>query len=188
MTVTLWENGWWHNARKVPSPHFDARPDAHDISLLVLHNISLPPGQFGSGDVEAFFTGHINSSAHPYFESIAHLRVSAHFFIRRDGEVVQFVATGARAWHAGVSSFQGRERCNDYSLGIELEGSDDTPFNSAQYHQLVQLSTDILRAFPRITLERIVGHQHIAPERKTDPGPFFDWDHYRRALCASNNR
>ena len=183
-----WQDGCWRGARQVRSRHCDARPDRNDISLLVLHNISLPPGQFGTPYVEAFFTGQLPVSADPYFSTIADLRVSAHFFIRRDGEIVQFVSTHDRAWHAGVSSFQGRERCNDFSIGIEIEGSDDCAYLDAQYAQLVALTLAIVAEYPAITLERITGHQHVAPQRKTDPGSFFDWDRYRRMLSTSWTR
>lgn len=184
MTTSPWQNGWWHKARVVRSTHCDRRPDPSDISLLVIHNISLPPGKFGGADVEDFFTGKLERDADPYFSTIAHLRVSAHFFIRRDGEVVQFVSTEQRAWHAGVSSFDGRERCNDFSIGIELEGSDDCAFTDAQYLQLSALTQDIMALYPAISSARISGHQHIAPIRKTDPGPFFDWGRYRASLSA----
>ncbi len=185
---SAWHTGWWAEARAVHSPHCDARPDPEDISLLVLHNISLPPGQFGQSHVEDFFSGRLNVAAHPYFATIASMRVSAHFFVRRDGEVLQFVSTHDRAWHAGQSSFQGRERCNDFSIGIEIEGSDDCAFTDVQYERLADLSQAIIVQHPLITLERITGHQHIAPLRKTDPGPFFDWDRYRRTLFALQTR
>lgn len=158
------------------------RPEGGDISLLVIHNISLPPGQFGSGCVQRFFCGRLDHAAHPYFSGIAGLRVSAHFLIERNGSVTQFVSCLHRAWHAGQSSFAGRDDCNDFSIGIELEGTDDQPFTDAQYESLLELSQALTRAYPLITRERITGHEHIAPGRKTDPGPFFDWHAYLTRL------
>jgi len=173
---------WLPGVRHTPSPNFDQRPDAHDVDLLVIHNISLPPGQFGGDAVEAFFLNRLDPSAHPYFAQIAELRVSAHLFIRRDGSVQQFVALDQRAWHAGLSNFCGRERCNDFSIGIELEGTDDTDFDDRQYQALAGLTRQIRRLYPAITRERIVGHSDIAPQRKTDPGPCFDWPRYLASL------
>ena len=167
-----------------PSPHFDHRPDGTDISLLVIHNISLPPGQFGSGDVIKFFQGDLDAKAHPFFQEIKDLRVSAHCFVDRQGTVTQFVDFKHRAWHAGVSSFQGRQRCNDFSIGIELEGTDTEAFTDAQYLSLVQLAKNIIEQYPQITLGRIVGHSDIAPGRKTDPGEAFDWCRFRRLLAS----
>lgn len=158
------------------------RPEGGDISLLVIHNISLPPGQFGSGCVQQFFCGRLDHAAHPYFSGIAGLRVSAHFLIERNGSVTQFVSCLHRAWHAGQSSFAGRDDCNDFSIGVELEGTDDQPFTDAQYESLLELSQALARAYPLITRERITGHEHIAPGRKTDPGPFFDWHAYLTRL------
>lgn len=186
-----WQEGWWQHASVLPSAHCHARPEvgplnaAADVSLLVIHNISLPPGEFGGGFVQDLFTGQLNCDQHPYFEQLRGLRVSAHFFIERSGGVIQFVAVDQCAWHAGVSSFQGRERCNDFSLGIELEGVDDLAYTAEQYAALQILSLALLRRFPALSLERITGHQQIAPGRKTDPGPAFSWDDYRRALCAN---
>ncbi|SER50053.1 1,6-anhydro-N-acetylmuramyl-L-alanine amidase AmpD [Halopseudomonas bauzanensis] len=171
-------SGWLRGIRHCPSAHFNARPEGADISLLVIHNISLPPGQFGTGCVQQFFSGTLDRQAHPYFAEIAELRVSAHFLIERDGAVTQFVSCWDRAWHAGQSCFGGRENCNDFSLGIELEGTDDEPFAEAQYASLIALTRVLQQAFPRITRTRITGHEHIAPGRKTDPGPCFDWPHY----------
>ena len=164
--------GWVHGASRVPSPNFDARPAGCEISLIVVHAISLPPEQYGSDDIAALFTNTLDPNAHPYFAGIHELRVSAHFLIRRDGALVQFVATEDRAWHAGVSSWQGRERCNDFSIGIELEGDDHHPFESAQYTTLNTLIALLVELHP---IDAVVGHQHIAPSRKTDPGPFFTW-------------
>jgi AmpD protein len=159
----------------LPSPHCDARPANIPIDLIVVHNISLPPGQFGTGAIEQFFCGKLDYSQHPYFATIAELKVSAHLLIKRDGEVVQFVPFAQRAWHAGVSNFQGRERCNDFSIGIELEGTDDLPYEKEQYNQLARVIRLLQDAYPDIRHDRITGHAAIAPARKTDPGPAFDW-------------
>ncbi|AVX24552.1 N-acetyl-anhydromuranmyl-L-alanine amidase [Pseudomonas syringae pv. atrofaciens] len=174
-------SGWCDGVRHCPSPNFNARPEG-EISLLVIHNISLPPAQFKTGKVQAFFQNQLDIDEHPYFVGIADLRVSAHFLIERDGEVVQFVSCLDRAWHAGVSSFQGREGCNDFSVGIELEGTDDQPFTEAQYDALIDLTRQLRQAFEAITPERICGHSDVAPGRKTDPGPCFDWARFRAAL------
>lgn len=168
--------------RFVASPNFNHRPDAADLSLLVIHAISLPPDRFGGPYVEQFFTNTLNPAAHPYFATIKDLKVSAHLFVARDGTVTQFVPFHRRAWHAGKSVFEGRADCNDYSIGIELEGSDSQRFESAQYRTLIGLTKALRRAYPRITPDRIVGHSDIAPGRKTDPGPQFDWERYRRAI------
>ncbi|TBU88635.1 1,6-anhydro-N-acetylmuramyl-L-alanine amidase AmpD [Phytopseudomonas dryadis] len=175
------EGGWYQGIRHCPSPNFNERPQG-EISLLVIHNISLPPGQFGTGQVQAFFENRLQPDAHPYFAAIAAMTVSAHFLIERDGAMTQFVSCLDRAWHAGVSRFDGRENCNDFSLGIELEGTDELPFTDAQYVALVDLTRVLQRAYPAITLERICGHSDIAPGRKTDPGPAFDWPRLRAAL------
>lgn len=168
-------------ARFVPSPHHDERPADATVDLVVIHNISLPPGEFGGREVEDFFLGRLHPGAHPYFAGIAAMRVSAHFFVRRDGEVVQFVPCELRAWHAGVSSWNGRERCNDFSIGIEVEGTDHQPFEDAQYEALA----DLLRAiFARYGELPLTGHSDIAPGRKTDPGPHFDWARLRAAIGA----
>ncbi|RJX70733.1 1,6-anhydro-N-acetylmuramyl-L-alanine amidase AmpD [Vibrio sinensis] len=178
------KDGWYQLARKVPSPFFDQRTDSSDISLLVIHNISLPPGQFGGPYIEQFFTGKLDPNAHPFFNVIASMTVSAHCLIRRDGEVVQFVPFSARAWHAGVSSFAGREKCNDYSIGIELEGTDFIAYTDEQYQALTQITQAIQLRYSAITQPRITGHQYIAPLRKTDPGLCFDWPRYRAALAS----
>ena len=175
--------GWCASAQHCPSPNFNMRPSG-EVSLLVIHNISLPPGQFGTGEVENLFLNRLDPQAHPYFAGIAGLRVSAHFLIERDGRLTQFVPCGARAWHAGVSCFEGREQCNDFSLGIELEGTDELPYSDAQYATLQTLTRALLRAYPALGVERICGHSDIAPGRKSDPGPAFDWARYRRALAA----
>jgi N-acetyl-anhydromuramoyl-L-alanine amidase len=178
-------DGWAEEARLCKSSHFNERPPATAVSLLVIHNISLPPGQFGLGQVQRFFTGNLDKDAHPYFQEIAALRVSAHFLIERTGELTQFVSCLDRAWHAGQSSFCGRPDCNDYSIGVELEGTDTLPYTDAQYHRLVALTDALMARFPAITAERITGHDVIAPGRKTDPGPAFDWVRYHRALSLN---
>lgn len=187
-SITLSADGRVAAARQVPSPNRNARPDGCDISLLVIHNISLPPGKFGGAWIEDLFLNRLDHDAHPYFDTLRGLEVSAHFLIRRDGSLLQFVPVGERAWHAGRSSFGGCENCNDYSIGIELEGTDDRPFTAKQYRRLVALSVLLLRACPGITPARIVGHSDIAPGRKTDPGPCFDWPRYRAALAAASKR
>ncbi|MED5389210.1 MAG: 1,6-anhydro-N-acetylmuramyl-L-alanine amidase AmpD [Pseudomonadota bacterium] len=169
-------------AQWCPSPNFNVRPDPDDISLLVIHNISLPPGQFGGGHIQALFQNCLNPHEHPYFRDIHQLTVSSHFLIRRDGSLLQFVSCDQRAWHAGVSSFQGRENCNDFSIGIELEGADTVPYDDAQYVALVELTALLQQHYPGITDARITGHENIAPGRKTDPGPAFDWQRYRQRL------
>ncbi|SFQ61159.1 AmpD protein [Halopseudomonas formosensis] len=178
------QNGWLSEAAHCPSSHFNERPDPDDISLLVIHNISLPPGQFGTGCVQQFFSGTLDCSAHPYFLEIADLRVSAHFLVERDGSITQFVSCLQRAWHAGQSAFAGRDNCNDFSIGVELEGTDELPYTAAQYDSLVRLTRALRRAYPLITAQRITGHEHIAPGRKTDPGPAFDWNSYLARLDA----
>lgn len=159
----------------IPSPNFDDRPAGTVIDLVVIHAISLPPGQFGTGQVIDFFTNSLDALADPYFSEIAALKVSSHYFIDRQGQVIRFVADEKRAWHAGVSRFQGRDNCNDFSLGIELEGDDFKPFSEIQYRILNELLKLLKFRFPALTDKRIVGHCHIAPLRKSDPGPFFDW-------------
>ncbi len=176
--------GWLPRTRRVESPNFGERPGGVVIDLLVIHNISLPPGDFGGPWVEQLFCGRLDVGAHPYFAAIADNPVSAHLFIRRDGEALQFVDLHKRAWHAGRSCWQGRADCNDYSIGIELEGADETPFTAAQYRQLAVATAEIMHRFPAITGERIVGHSDVAPGRKTDPGPAFDWGRYRRLMAA----
>ena len=165
-------DGWFLRAQRIPSPNCDARPDGACIELVVIHNISLPPGVFDGDAVIALFTNRLDWEAHPYYRGIRDLRVSAHFLIRRDGRLIQFVPCALRAWHAGASSWQGRERCNDFSVGIELEGSDDVPFTEAQYAALTPLIAALKRRYPILGL---AGHSDIAPGRKTDPGPCFDW-------------
>ena len=165
-------DGWLSSVRRVESPNFDARPDGCAISLIVVHAISLPPAQFGSDDIVRLFTNCLQPEAHPYFFEIRALRVSAHFLIRRDGSMIQFVSCRQRAWHAGASSWKGRERCNDFSIGIELEGCDDLPFEDAQYQNLANLIRVLRASYP---IFDVVGHSQVSPGRKTDPGPYFDW-------------
>jgi AmpD protein len=176
--------GWLAGARRVPSPNCDARPQRARISLLVIHGISLPPGEFGGPWIDALFTNQLDPEAHPAFAPIAALRVSAHLLIRRDGRVTQYVPFARRAWHAGVSRFDGRERCNDFSIGIELEGTDTRRYTTRQYRRLATVIARIRRRYPEITSSRIVGHSDIAPGRKTDPGPAFDWRRLRTLLAA----
>jgi AmpD protein len=167
----------------VPSLNADARPLGSTIEVIIVHNISLPPGEFGGPAIEQLFTNQLDPAAHPFYREIEGLKVSAHLLIRRDGEVIQFVPFGERAWHAGVSCCEGRERVNDFSIGIELEGSDDQPFEGVQYDRLAVITRALMRAYPAITPARIFGHSDIAPGRKTDPGPHFDWPRYRRMIA-----
>ena len=168
--------GWCPQAHHLPSPNCDARPLPEHIELLVIHNISLPPGEFGGPWIADLFANTLDAKAHPYFAQLQSLRVSAHFLIRRDGQLVQFVSTLQRAWHAGASCFDGRERCNDFSIGVEMEGTDTVPFCDEQYQVLCRLTRALQQAHP---LRVVTGHQHIAPGRKTDPGPFFDWHRFQ---------
>lgn len=180
MSLQLDRHGWLRPARAVrllPSPNCDNRPAQTAVSLLVIHNISLPPNQFGGPHVANLFLNRLNYRAHPWLERLRGLRVSAHFFIRRDGQIVQFVSTDKRAWHAGVSRFEQRERCNDFSLGIELEGTDTQPYSDAQYASLAKLTRLLRNRYP---LRAARGHEHIAPGRKTDPGPAFNWSRFAR--------
>lgn len=167
-------------AVQIPSPNCDARPTDARISLLVIHNISLPPGQFGGPWIVELFTNRLNPAAHPYFASIADLRVSSHFLIRREGTLAQFVPCALRAWHAGDSSWRSRPKCNDFSIGIELEGTDDVPYEDVQYRTLTRLTRALRRRYP---LNDIVGHEDIAPARKSDPGPSFEWPRYRKMIA-----
>jgi AmpD protein len=167
-------------AKQVPSPNCDARPEGVAITLLVVHNISLPPGRFGGAAIVELFTNRLDPSAHPYFAPVASLRVSAHFLIGRDGGLTQFVSCARRAWHAGASSWRGRECCNDFSIGVELEGTDDMPYEPAQYSMLARLTRALRRRYPIVD---ITGHSEIARGRKTDPGPAFDWARLRRMLA-----
>jgi AmpD protein len=178
-------DGWLQAARKVPSPNHRSRPEGEAIDLLVLHCISLPAGQFGGEEVERFFTNRLDCDAHPTFDSIRDLQVSAHLFIRRTGEIIQFVSFDEAAWHAGQSCWGEREDCNRFSIGIELEGTDDQPFTTAQYGALHLATLAIMAAYPGIGLAQVCGHSDIAPGRKTDPGTGFDWHGYLGRLQAS---
>lgn len=178
------EDGWLETARAVVSPNQDARPAGCAVDLLVIHGISLPPREFGGPWIEALFGNRLDPEAHPYFADIAHLRVSAHVLIRREGELVQFVSFDRRAWHAGASAFRGRGACNDFAIGVELEGADDIAYTEAQYAAAGRLAGALMRHYPGIGADRIVGHSDIAPERKTDPGPAFDWQRFRKRIAA----
>jgi AmpD protein len=168
-------------AKQCLSPNFSERQGG-EVSLLVIHNISLPPGEFGSDNIEKLFTNQLSPEAHPYFEGISSLKVSSHLLINREGLITQFVPFNMAAWHAGVSSFQGLNDCNQFSIGIELEGTDDIDYTKEQYQSLIEVSKDIMLSFPKINKENIMGHSDIAPERKTDPGPSFDWHLYLSSL------
>lgn len=174
--------GLLSTAQFYPSPNFDERPVNQELELLVIHNISLPPGEFAGEYVRDFFLNKLDINHHPYFQEIAHLKVSSHLYIRRNGDILQFVPFTMRAWHAGLSSYQGRENCNNFSIGIELEGTDSDAYTQAQYQRLAQVTCVIMQQYPKITLQNIVGHSDIAPMRKTDPGPSFDWDHYKKLV------
>jgi AmpD protein len=179
---TIGPDGWCPEATCIPSPNFDARADGTIVDLLVIHNISLPPGEFGGPYIADLFTNRLDCDAHSYFDQLRNLHVSAHFLIRRDGEVIQFVSANDRAWHAGVSNFCGRERCNDFSVGIELEGTDFQAFEPPQYESLAALASALCARYP---LANVTGHEHIAPGRKTDPGPCFEWDRFRKSLIQN---
>ena len=174
--------GWLSGATRCLSPNVNERPAGATISLLVIHNISLPPGQFGSGCVQQFFSNQLDCDAHPYFDQLRELQVSAHLLIERDGSLTQFAAFTQRAWHAGESCFEGRENCNDFSIGIELEGTDSSAYTEAQYIALATATASLIQAYPALSVDRIVGHSDIAPDRKTDPGAAFDWGRYRQLL------
>ena len=170
-------------ARQVQSPNCDPRPVGTEVSLVVIHGISLPPGQYGGPEIDQLFTNRLDAAAHPYFAAIAGLRVSAHLLIRRDGELVQYVPFNLRAWHAGESCYEGSSACNDFSIGIELEGQDDEAYTDVQYAQLADVLQVLIETFPRISAGRIAGHSEVAPGRKTDPGPAFDWRSLRQRLA-----
>lgn len=174
--------GWLSPAAKHPSPNFNARPAAVEIDLLVIHNISLPAGIFGGGYIHDLFANCLDCTAHNSFADLRELRVSAHLLIDRRGEVSQFVSFAERAWHAGLSQFEGRENCNDFSIGIELEGCDDIAYTQDQYRALIAIAETLCQTYPAITPARIVGHNTIAPGRKTDPGAAFDWTFFKNAL------
>ncbi|HSW06128.1 1,6-anhydro-N-acetylmuramyl-L-alanine amidase AmpD [Aquabacterium sp.] len=178
-TSAAWQAGWWHHARRCESPNQGLRPQGLAIDLVVLHSISLPPGEFGGVAIEQLFTNRLDPAAHPSFAELRGLEVSAHFVIRRDGELVQYVSTERRAWHAGRSQWGGRDNCNDFSIGIELEGLEGGLFEPAQYSVLVTLLRALRRQHP---ITQVVGHEHVAPGRKHDPGPGFDWAGLRRRL------
>jgi AmpD protein len=177
-----WDGGWWRAARRVPSPNFRARPDGAQVDTVVLHSISLPPGEYGGDAIERLFTNRLDPRAHPYYADIASSRLSAHFLVRRDGGLLQFVPVHLRAWHAGASVWRGRERCNDFSIGVELEGLDDAPFEDPQYQRLASLVSSLCAALP---LRDIAAHSDIAPGRKTDPGTRFDWTRVLSAVSAA---
>lgn len=179
------QDHWLDGAEQLPTRHCDARPRPDDLSLLVIHGISLPPGRFGTGLVQSFFRGMLDVRQHPALADLHGVRVSSHLFVDRCGAVAQFVPFHQRAWHAGVSSHCGRANCNDYSIGIELEGTDELPYTSAQYMRLAEVLEVLLRRYSTLAPERIVGHADIAPGRKTDPGPCFDWSRLRRSLAAT---
>jgi N-acetyl-anhydromuramoyl-L-alanine amidase len=168
----VWADGWWSAARRCDSPNYGARPPGAAVELALVHSISLPPGVYGGDAIERLFTNRLDWDAHPYFQQIRGAEVSAHFVIRRDGDLLQFVSCDARAWHAGASQWRGRENCNDYSVGIELEGLEGHGFESVQYAQLTRLLRALARLYP---LAAVAGHEHVAPRRKLDPGPGFDW-------------
>ncbi len=179
------QSGWLLGARRVPSPNFNPRPGGILPELIVVHGISLPPDQFGGPWIDRLFTNTLPPDEHPYFEQIKDLKVSTHLLIRRDGELVQYVSVHDRAWHAGASSYQGREGCNDFSVGIELEGVDEIPYEPAQYRMLSAAIVELCRAYPSLSPARIAGHSDIAPGRKTDPGPAFDWQRLYALLRAA---
>jgi len=168
-------DGWLDAARRLQSPNCDARPAGTVIDLLVVHGISLPPGEYGGGWIDDFFMNCLDPAVHPYFAAICSLKVSAHLLVRRDGSMTQYVPFHMRAWHAGESSFAGKTACNDFSIGIELEGCDELDYDARQYHALADVARTLMKAYPDITRDRIVGHCHIAPQRKTDPGQAFQW-------------
>ena len=181
-------SGWLADVHRCPSPNFNERPAGCVPELLVVHNISLPPGQFGTGEIDALFCNRLDCTAHPFYLELVDLRVSAHFLIERCGSVTQFVSREDRAWHAGVSEWRSRRDCNNFSIGIELEGTDYLPFEPAQYDVLAALATTILAEYPQIREDSIVGHSDIAPGRKTDPGPAFDWSGFRDRLMSRRAR
>ena len=177
--IAGWDDGWLRDARRCDSPNFGPRPPGAEVSLVVIHSISLPPGEYAGDSVERLFTNRLDWDAHPYYERIRGLEVSSHFFIRRNGQMMQFVSCDQRAWHAGASSWQGRDNCNDFSVGIELEGLEGERFERSQYEVLVRLLPALKVRYP---IAHVVGHEHIAPGRKIDPGPGFDWGALQLAL------
>ncbi len=180
-------DGWIEGVRRVESVNCGPRPVGMEPDLLVIHNISLPPGRYGGDSIERLFTNCLDWDAHPFFGEIRGLEVSSHLLVKRSGEVVQFVSCNERAWHAGVSHYEGRDNCNDFSIGIELEGTDDEPYEESQYLALAELTRILMAHYHKLDERRIVGHSDIAPGRKTDPGPAFNWHYYRLALAAAGN-
>jgi len=180
------ETGWLVGVRCVASPNHDERPVGADLDLIVVHGISLPPGEFGNGWIDRLFRNDLPADAHPYFATIVGLTVSSHVLIARDGTPTQYVPFDRRAWHAGRSSYCGRSACNDFSIGIELEGTDDLPYEGAQYRALAELVVALRKGYPSLRAADVVGHSDIAPGRKTDPGPAFDWAHFKRELAAAS--
>jgi AmpD protein len=178
-STSLWEGGWYRFARRLHSPNFGARPAGMAIDLIVVHSISLPPGEYGGDGVQRLFTNTLDWDAHPYYKTIEGMQVSAHFYVRRDGQLWQFVSCDDRAWHAGASSWQGRDGCNDFSVGIELEGLEGSEFEGAQYETLATLCASLAQHYP---IAHIAGHEHVAPGRKADPGAWFDWRTLRSSL------
>lgn len=181
--LTIEKNGWCKAAEKLPSPNYDVRQPDVPVDLIVVHNISLPPDEYGGPYIADLFLNRLDYDAHPYFDQLRSLRVSAHFLIRRGGELVQFVSANDRAWHAGASEFCGRMQCNDFSIGIELEGSDHEPFTDSQYAVLTELTSALCLRYP---ISAVTGHQQIAPSRKTDPGPYFDWKRYETGVQTAS--
>ncbi|MGB5131846.1 MAG: 1,6-anhydro-N-acetylmuramyl-L-alanine amidase AmpD [Steroidobacteraceae bacterium] len=181
-------DGWLAGVRRLPSPNCDPRPPGSQPELIVIHGISLPPGRYGGPWIDRFFTNRLPAEADPYFATIQHLRVSSHVLIARDGALTQYVPFDLRAWHAGASIWCGREACNDYSIGVELEGTDDEPYDDRQYPVLAALIAALQQAYPTLGSGAVAGHSDIAPGRKTDPGPAFDWDHLEHRLAAVGGR
>jgi AmpD protein len=179
------DSGLMDGARQVASPNFDARPEGVEADLIVVHGISLPPGEFGGAWIDRLFTNTLPAEAHPYFAQIGDLRVSSHLVVARDGSLTQYVRFNDRAWHAGRSRYEGREACNDFSIGVELEGADTIPYEAAQYESLGGIVAALCAAYPTLSPQRLVGHSDISPGRKTDPGPAFDWPLARRLIAAS---
>ncbi len=182
------KNHWLTTAEIIKSPNYDERPDPEDISLLVIHCISLPPGEYGHNHISRFFCNQLETHKHPYFQEIQTLKVSAHLLIQRNGHIQQFVPFNKRAWHAGVSRYHGRERCNDFSIGIELEGTDTTAYQDIQYQKLAQISQTLFKHYPKLSPQHITGHSDIAPGRKTDPGSGFDWKVFYKYLRDFGNK
>ena len=180
--------GLLQNAEYIPSPNCDERPDGMDTNLLIIHNISLPPNEFGGPHITQLFTNCLDENAHPFFEEISHLRVSSHLLIRRDGSIIQYVPFNKRAWHAGVSCYKDKEVCNNFSIGTELEGADNIPYETIQYEQLADVTNTLLATYPDMSAERITGHSDVAPGRKTDPGPAFDWQRYKQLILDKNSQ